>query len=467
MAKRLGALDIAFLSMDTKTTPTHVAALQIFELPKGQKDKYINRLYNVLRNPDDVGAPWNLKVKPGRTPLDFPSWVVDEDFDLDFHVRRNALPKSGSHASLCNLVSRLHSRQLDKTKPLWECHLIEGLKNKQFAIYMKIHHAMIDGMGGVHLMQAAYSTDPKQPLDTSIWANSSARKKRKRPQENFIKSLTKLGTGLARGTANTLPDLSRLFVDQGQKSLGRGESSAPPAFAAPKSVINQKVGNARRFDFATVSLSRVKALSKFAGVTVNDIVLAICAGGLRKYLEQQGQLPAKPLVTSVPVSVRRKGAEDEGNNISYIMVNLATNVADPKERLEIISSSSASAKEELSELSADAAKAFAAIAQSLTVVLKQLRMTEVAPPPANVVISNVPGPRETMYLGGAKLLGNYPVSVIVDGQGLNMTVHSYVDSLDFGLIACRDAVPGLDKLCKYMVKELDALEKVLGFEMAD
>lgn len=454
METRLTALDLAFLALETQKTPVNVGGLTIYEIPKGYKGNYVRDLLEKLMKLE-VGAPFNLKLN-STSLRRIPSWIVDEDFDLDYHVRHSALPKPGRMEDLMALVSRLHSRIMDRERPLWELHLIEGLDGNRFATYMKMHHAAIDGMGGIDVMENCFSTDPSKPL-RAPWALMPSRNKTRSElsrRERLEKTLkrTKARLGIAR-------DLGKIFVGQGMKVAGMLEDKSPAPFTAPESIFNQPISGARRFAARTISLSDVKALGKEAGATVNDMVLAICAGALRFYMEKHGDLPDRSLVATVPVSVRQ--VNRSGNQITYVAAKLATEIAAPLERLKMIGESTQQAKAEIRDVSADAATLFATLAQGMVAILNKFDLSDLLPPPANVTISNVPGPREPLYLGDAKLLANYPLSVLVNGQALNITVVSYCDSIDFGLMGCRDTLPDLEALADGLLAALEELRTAI------
>jgi diacylglycerol O-acyltransferase len=259
-----------------------------------------------------------------------------------------------------------------------------------------------------------------------------------------------------KGTANMVQDLSKLFWGQGLKATGISNNTSPVPFTAPKSIFNVPITGARRFAVKSLALSEIKALGKQANATVNDIVLALCSGALRKYMVEKSALPSKSLIASVPVSVRQ--VNRSGNQITYVSANLATNEPDTMIRLAKIGTSTKDAKQEIGAVSSDAATSFAVIAQGLVAVMNQLNMTNLLPPAANVTISNVPGPRQPLYFGQAKLEATYPLSVLIDGQSLNITVVSYCDRIDFGLMACRDTIPDVAKIADYIDDAMDGIK---------
>ncbi|MEL7449907.1 MAG: wax ester/triacylglycerol synthase family O-acyltransferase [Pseudomonadota bacterium] len=454
MAKRLTALDIAFLGLETQRTPVNVASLQILEIPAGYKGNFIRDLLGKLADLEP-GPPFNLRLNRGNL-MNMPHWQEDEHFDLSYHVRHSALPEPGDMNELLSLVSRLHSRVMDRERPLWEFHVIEGLQNNQFAIYMKMHHAAIDGMGGIALLEACYGESPDSPL-RAPW-QSGRERRQGYARHAFADTLTDMSRAVG-SQLRMLPDLGKLLAGNGMKAMGLKPAEAPVPFTAPKSLFNGHISGARRFAVTTISLGRIKKLAKAAGATVNDIVLATCSGALRHYLEGKDALPEDTLVASVPVSIRQLNRS--GNQITYVGAKLATDERRPLKRLEQIHQSTAQAKEEMAEVAPAAAMTFAVMAQGLVAVLNRFQMSGILPPPANVIISNVPGPRKALYLGGAKMLANYPLSVLVDGQALNITVVSYMDAVDFGLMACREVVPDVEHLATLIDDAFNELESAI------
>lgn len=442
MTEKLNALDLAFLSIEKRTTPVNVAFLTILSVPENYQGNYTQDLLKQLEKQAPT-PPFNQKLDTSKK-TSLPTWVEDEHFDIHYHVRHSALPKPGTQKDLMELISRLHIHLLDRDRPLWEFHLIEGLEGDRFAIYMKMHHATIDGMGGVEILENYLSASPSGKI-RAPWAGVKRGKPAKTVQNSGFKDRT-----------NLAKDLSSLLVTQGLKLIGLKDNLAPAPFTAPKSVFNVPITAARRFAVKTISLTEIKAVSKQAGTTVNDIVLAMCAGAIRKYLREKEALPKKAMIATVPVSVKQLNRS--GNQITYISANLATDEPDTLTRLKKISASTSHAKSEIQDLASGAASSFAVIAQGLVAALNQLNITHLLPPPSNVTISNVPGPKVPLYFGEAKMESNFPVSMLVPGQSLNITVVSYCDNVDFGLMACRDTIPDVNYLADLLESALESIQ---------
>jgi diacylglycerol O-acyltransferase len=453
MSKKLSALDLAFLSLEKKSTPVNVASLAIFEIPQNYKGNYPRDLLATLER-QAAGPPFNQKLSSVYSAA-LPSWETDTDFDLHYHVHHTALPKPGKLDDLLELASRLHSRLFDRERPLWEFHLIEGLENNQFALYMKMHHAAIDGMGGIELMENCFSLSADDEAKAP-WAGMPDTLKTGEDQSSGLMKKTTNLVGKVGTQSKMVQDLSKMFVGQGLKVAGIDMSTSPVPFSAPKSIFNVPITGSRRFAVKSLSLSEIKALGKQANATVNDIVLALCSGALRKYMMEKEALPKKSLIASVPVSVRQ--VNRSGNQITYVIANLATNEPDTMTRLAMIGKSTQDAKSELAGVSAGAATNFAVLAQGLVAVMNQLNISSMMPPAANVTISNIPGPRNPLYFGQAKLTATYPLSVLIDGQSLNITVVSYCDSISFGLMACRDTIPDVNIIADYIESSIEGVK---------
>jgi diacylglycerol O-acyltransferase len=453
MSEKLSALDLAFLSLEKKSTPVNVASLVIFEIPKNYKGNYPRDLLAKLKR-QAAGSPFNQKLSSVYSAA-LPSWETDTGFDLHYHVHHSALPKPGKLDDLLELVSRLHSRLFDRERPLWEFHMIEGLENNQFALYMKMHHSAIDGMGGIALMESCLSLSADDEAKAP-WVSMSDKLK---TDEHRSSGLMKKTTNLIEkvgSNSKMVQDLSKMFVRQGLKVAGINTSTSPVLFSAPKSIFNVPITGSRRFAVKSLSLSEIKALGKQLNATVNDIVLALCSGALRKYMMEKEALPKKSLTASIPVSVRQ--VNRSGNQITYVTANLATNEPDTMTRLAMIGKSTQDAKSELVGVSAGAATNFAVLSKGLVEVMNQLNISSMMPPAANITISNLPGPKNPLYFGQAKLMATYPLSILNDGQSLNITVVSYCDSISFGLMACRDTIPDVNIIADYIESSIDEIK---------
>jgi diacylglycerol O-acyltransferase / wax synthase len=447
--------DSVFLLTETREHPMHVGGLQLFEPPEGAGPEFAKEAYDALVA--------NRDFQP--TFLKRPSWVLGgvanvawtyddpDDIDLDYHVRRSALPSPGRVRDLLELTSLLHGSLLDRHRPLWEAHFVEGLNDGRFALYTKFHHSLIDGVSALKLMQRALSTNPDDPELRTLWSLPRRRKGSHSASRSRWQTLTQLAGSVAALGPSTW-SLARAALVEQQLTL---------PFAAPRTMLNVPIGGARRCAAQSWSLDRIKSIKQAAGVTVNDVVLAMCAGALRYYLTDQHALPNTPLIAMVPVSLRSAAEADSGGNmVGSILCNLATDVEDPEKRLQTISESMRGNKKVFSELPRLQAFALSAFLIAPLGLAALPGFVSAAPPPFNIVISNVPGPTEPMYWGGARLDGNYPLSIALDGQALNITLVNNADNIDFGLVGCRRSVPHLQRLLGHLESSLKDLERAVG-----
>ncbi len=457
---RLSLLDMDFLQMESAESPAHVGGLQIFEPPKDYEGDFVQDLVEDLKKGGPVVPPFNQRLKmPSSILGGFPEWELDPEFDLDYHVRFSALPRPGTMDQLFTLIERIHSRQLDRTRPLWEAYLIEGLEDGRFVMYTKMHHSVIDGIAGMRLIAQTLSVSPDVGVVKAPWQIDTRRKSD--PDVAPPPAADILGNIIAgaRKQLKTLPEIAQNFVDLGRQMAGVEDTSLAMPFGAPRTQFNYPVTAHRRFAVDSLDMAEVKALGKRLGGTINDVVLSVCAGALRQYFVEHQSLPDRPLNTVVPVSFRPEDGSSGGNQISAIMVDLATHIADPVQRFYAIRKSADSAKAQVKAMSKEGKANYAIMMNGMNLVLDPLIRTGVVPPASNLVISNVPGPPVTLYLNGARLTGMYPVSVLMHGMGLNITITSYEGRLDFGLIACRKAVPDLRHMASLISSEFRKLEE--------
>lgn len=451
----MSPIDSVFLLTESREHPMHVGGLQLFQPPEGAGPEFVREAYDALVTDRDFQPTFRKRpawVLGGLANL---AWAYDDadDVDIDYHLRRSALPSPGRVRELLELTSRLHSTLLDRHRPLWEAHFVEGLNDGRFALYSKFHHSLIDGVSALKLMQRTLSTDSDDTELQAIWSLPRRRKESHSPSRSRWQTLTQLAGSVAAFGPSTW-SLARAALVEQQLTL---------PFAAPRTILNVPIGGARRFAAQSWSLDRIKSIKRAAGVTVNDVVLAMCAGALRHYLLDQHALPDTPLVAMVPVSLRTAEEADSGGNmVGSILCNLATDVEDPAQRLETISESMRGNKKVFSDLPRLQAFALSAFLIAPLGLAAVPGFVSSAPPPFNIVISNVPGPTEPMYWGGARLDGNYPMSIALDGQALNITLVNNAGNLDFGLVGCRRSVPHLQRLLDHLESSLKDLERAVG-----
>lgn len=447
----LSPFDQMFLWIEKQQQPMHVAGLQLFSFPEDAGPHYVSELAEHMRSFTQAQAPFNRRLV---TRLGKGYWEEDDEFDLDHHFRHFALPEPGRIRDLLALVSAEHGNLLDRQRPLWEVYLIEGIEGRRFALYSKIHHSMADGVATARMFARALSNSPDTRDMPPVWANPPRKKAAvaSHPADK-ASGLARLMAGVGKQAA-TLPSVVSEIVKISGKAMR--DPDVVSVFQAPQCLLNQSITGSRRFAAQSYSMDRFKAVGKIFECTINDVVLAVCASALREYLLSQQDLPEKPLIAMVPVSLR-KDDSDAGNQVAVILANLATHVADPAKRLQLIKASVQESKARLSQMTPEEILNYT----TLTLAPSGLTLlTGLAPQlqAFNVVISNVPGPREPLYWNGARLQGMYPVSIPIDRVALNITLTSYCNQLDFGLVACRRTLPSVQKMLEYLEKGLRELE---------
>lgn len=463
---RLGVLDMMFLYGETPSTMMHVGALLPFSAPADAPADHLRRVVEDTRA-RDVAPPWNRKLSHPRllySPTQ--SWVVDHNVDFDYHVRRSALASPGDERELGTLVSRLHSNPVDLTRPPWELHLIEGLADGRFAWYVKIHHSLLDGFTGMKVLGRSLSTDPgerHQPLFFTVPEPRTGRSHAPASgDENRRHGLAGALVGSVTGLGRSAVSLTRALVNteiRRDGDFGHLASSAQ----APHCILNNRIGRNRRFATQQYALARLKALGATHGATLNDVALAVIGGGLRTFLAELGELPDQPLIAFLPVNVRAKDDAGGGNAVGAILVGLGTDIADPTRRLAAITASTRMSKSQLQTMSRNAIMAYSAALLAPASVQVASALTGVRPPwpfTYNLSVSNVPGPPDALYFNGSRLEASYPVSIAGHGMALNITLHSYADTLNVGFVGCRETLPHLQRLAVYTGAALEELESM-------
>ena len=465
--KRLTPMDAMFLYGETPQTMMHVGGLLPFAMAPDAPADFLRHLMQEIKTTAPVYAPWNLKLKtPGFLLNPAHQWIVDPDFDIEYHVRRSALPHPGDERELGILVSRLHSHPLDLTRPPWELHLIEGLAGNRFALYVKFHHALVDGYSAMQLLVRSMSENPDSREEVLFFSLPPRRRTEPAPPKAASSPLADIGAVLGRAVSLTksVPELAASLVKLQLRRDGDLKHLVS-SYEAPHSVLNARIGRNRRFATQQYEVARLAAVGKAAGATLNDVVLAICGGGLRRFLSESNQIGDKSLIAFLPVNVRPKGDAGGGNAVGAILATLGTDVADPIERLHVISRSTRKAKGQLTNLPMESILAYSAMLMAPAATQVFAAMTGMKTPMPftfNLCVSNVPGPRHPLYFRGARLEANYPLSIPIHGMALNITCQSYAGTLNFGFIGDRDALPHLQRLAVYSGDALAELESALG-----
>ncbi len=446
--------DSMFLLAESREHPMHVGGLQLFELPDGAGPDYVSDFHRELLALADVRPLFRRRPRGPVGSVGQFAWSNDDNLDIEYHVRHSGLPRPGRVRELLELVSRLHGTLLDRHRPMWEFTVVEGLQGNRFAAYSKIHHALLDGVSALRLIQSSLSEDPDEmgvrpPWSPRVRTNVFDKPRRSAEVDPFTAAgrLVKDVVGLGGAAAKVVNEAFR-------------EQSATLAFQAPKSMFNVPITGARRFAAQGWPLERVKAVGRAAGATMNDVMLAMCAGALRRYMLDLGALPDRPLVAAVPMSLRARSESSLGGNaVGLILCNMATDDPDAASRLATIHESMLKGKAVYHGMSRLQITALSAIPLVPLAIGTIPGLTTLTPPGFNVLISNVPGPREPLYWNGARMQGVYPLSIPYEGQALNITVTSYAGSLEFGLTGCRRTVPHLQRLLALLEESLQDLEK--------
>lgn len=455
--------DSLFLMAESRQTPMHVGGLLLLDPPEGAGPGWLAEQFREALEHTEVGP--RLARRPVRMAGAGPwEWERDEHIDLEYHVRHSALPHPGRVRELLTLVGRLHGTLLDRSRPLWETHFIEGLSDGRIAAYTKMHHAMIDGVSAMRLLERSLSKDPDSMPKPAVW---SPEPRRRRPAPDAAggrlgRAAHAVGDAVqgAVGGVRALTGASEATLRQAVRSFQ--EQAAAMPYQAPRSPLNVSITGARRFAADDWPLERLDAIKQATGATVNDVLMAMCAGALRRYLLGLGQLPDDPLVAMVPVSLREADDEAISNAVGVVLCNLGTHLEDPEERFAWVRSSMDQGKLSLKGLTPTAAMLVSALTFAPLALGPLFRFEAFRKPPFNLVISNVPGPREPLYWNGARLLGDYPLSIPSHGQAVNITATTVHGDLDIGITGDRNSLPHLQDLLDHLETSLVELEAVGG-----
>jgi WS/DGAT/MGAT family acyltransferase len=472
--KQLSGLDATFLYLETPEMPMHVGALHLFELPPGTRSKFVTRLREHLASRLPITPV--LRRRLWWMPLNManPAWV-DAEPDLKQHIVEIRLPKvAGRAAGMRELeaqVSALHPVLLDRSRPLWKFHVFEGLApgpngEKRVALYTQLHHAAVDGQAAVALANALLDTTAEP---RAIDVKPSGRKRTfELDMTEMLRGVLGLQAQKVAAIVKNLPDTVGTLKDAtvqalGSSSLLGGKGGSPGNLTlAPRTPMNVSVTRERAFATVTLPMHELRALGRVHGATVNDMVLAVCSGALRRYLARHRQLPKKSLVAAVPISLREKGDTTADNQASMSLISLGTHIADAGQRLAHIKAASGAMKSTVGSLKRILPTDFPSLGvpwlmEAAASLYGKARVADRFPQVANVVISNVPGPPVALYMAGARMLTNYPASIVVHGMALNITVQSYEHSLDFGLMADGAAMPDVRELAEAIRVAFDDL----------
>ncbi len=467
---RLSLQDASFLYLETPAMPMNIGSVQKFALPQGAgaAENFCKRLRTLLaRRAPDVRF-MSCKLKQTPFAFDHPVWVFDNNFSIDAHLKRFKLTGKGTQLQLERRIAQLHEKPLPRDKPLWIYYLFEGLHDGTVVLYEKYHHACFDGVTGQQVMELLFTEHPDDRLPLSAVSDNPLQ--HEEPKDSTL--LFDAGNQLARQTldgARALPSGLRAFGSWLRRTVAERASAAR---IAPRTMFNCALSPYRTWTCASIPLSEVKTLARHNQCSVNDLFLAICSGGVKRYLERNGQLPDESLLCGVPVSLHAPGDDSMKNSVSMLVSTLATDKQDPRNRIAAIKSSMRSGIRSVAETSALTPDDFhlpgiggmVSLASTLT---GAARWADVAPPIVNLVISNVPGPRTKRYLCGAEMLTHYPVSIPGEGLTLNITCQSYVDRLDIGFTACQEALPDIASLRRDTLEAWEELKALRQVELED
>ena len=483
LVRQLTSLDAEFLAIENDRNYAHVSGLAVLDPSGAPGGKLtLSDLRQLVEERIHLLPPFRWRLESVPLGLDHPWWVEDEEFDIGFHVRELALPVPGDDHQLATQVERIFSRPLDRARPLWEMYLIQGVSGDRAAVFTKIHHAVVDGVSGAEILGILFDLDPagrELPPEGPSIATS--------PHPGSLGLLRKRATALpgrvisgVRSVPSTVLNASDLppvrafpgvrslgvATDRVKRAVGRGGTEPDPGRAglkAPRTLLNDRISRHRHFSFGTLALADVKQVKDAYGVKVNDVVMSLASGAIRQFLLENDDLPMEPMVAMVPVSIR--GEQDHGtfgNQVSAMMAALPTDVPDAVERLMCAHAEMVVAKQHHSTQSDDFIERATGLVPPVLFTRAARMATELGAssrfrPHFNAIVSNVPGPPVPLYMAGAKLESHYPASVIMDGVGLNITVLSYLDRLDVGIVGDRELAPNFDRLVDAMRDELSEL----------
>ena len=506
-AKKLSSMDASFLYLETPEMPMHVGSMAIFRLPENYNGNFFEDFKAMIASRLHIAPILKARLEKAPLDIDHPSWVEDDQFDIDRHIFRGSLPAPYDRATLERIVGWMHAKLLNRARPLWEFYVFEGMKDNEIGFYSKMHHACIDGGAGAALTSMIYDVTPVPRQVDPPAAKAKVGQEPRDIAATLLDSYQQLWSqplGAAAAKSIELPrsgksDLGSVLFDNAMYQIESavkfaaniptmlksasdviGKISDPKSrdglasMVSPPSILNKSISSERSFAGTSISLSRAKALAKQSGGKLNDVVLALASGVVRRYLLQKGALPAKSMTAAVPISLREEGNTDSNNQVFGMICAIATNVEDPKTRLETIIAQSTRSKEmshplralmpQVSNISMLGAPI---LVQILALLYSRSNLSDVLPPAANITVSNVPGPRQTLYAAGAELLHIFPVSISTHGIALNITVQSYRDQLDFGFIAGANIIPHVQVLCDMLPEQFAALEAAFTPPAAD
>jgi len=458
---KLSTIDGGFLLTESHHSPKHIGGLMVFQLPKGKSVAWLRSLLDGMRKAPP-GFPFNQKLKD-QVALQY-ELEPDEHLEIDYHLRHTVLPSPGDERQFLDVLARLHANLLDRERPLWEFHLIEGLAGRRFALYVKIHHSLCDGITFGRWIAESTSPDPGEMNTPPIWARDESPVVSEGHGLDYGQMIAD-GVKTLGGGFKTALGLSTLTAKMIQRRFFSGDVTVALPLSAPRTSINVPTGAARTVSFTSYALEDLRAIGKSQQSSINDVVMTLCDMAVRRYFEVHGDSLDGPLVAYMPVNIRTDGDDGDGNLVTLLQVKLASDHSDPLEALAEVRESIVSARKVFSGGSRTAVQYYSLMVALLSQVEEVLKLNKILPPVNNLVISNVPGPKEKLYLKGAECVGIYPVSTLPPITALNVTACSYAGTLYFGLIAGRTAVPDLAVLTSCLDNAFLELAEATGVKV--
>lgn len=451
----LTAVDQLFLLLESRKQPMHVGGLFLFELPELAQTADCNFVYELVQQMQTSTVPPSFPFNQVLEHLLF--WKQDENFHVEHHFRHVALPQPARVRELLMYISKEHSRLLDRAMPLWECHVIEGIcpefegGAERFALYFKIHHSLVDGIAAMRLIQRSLSQSPTEPMTLPVWSLMARHR-------NQVDAILPAGRSIASMIKEQLLTIKPVYSELIDNFKNRHAEDYVSPFDAPMSVLNQRISASRRIAAQSYEMQRFRDIADKLHVTMNDVILAVCAGAIRRYLQSINALPKKPLIAFVPMSLRNDDSTS-GNQLSFLLANLGTHLDDPIRRLQLIHDSMNKGKRRFRRMNQAQVINYSAIAyawEGINILTGLFPRKQAF----NLIISNVPGVDKPLYWNGAPLKALYPASIIVDGQAMNITLTTYLDKLEFCITACSKLLPHVQDMLALIEEELGALEVI-------
>ncbi|QFU75361.1 wax ester/triacylglycerol synthase family O-acyltransferase [Halioglobus maricola] len=450
-ASKLKPLDAVWLMMETPDTPMHVGVLATFQKPARATASYFADLADELRATEAV-APWNCRVSRGVVR----KLSEDPDFELDYHFRRSALPEPGGERELGRMISRLHSNALDRARPLWEFHLIEGLENNRFAFYIKIHHALVEAVNGVPALLSTLASSARARNVSPLWTVPLS----------AVESgdlMDDLGSSGLEGTLDSAGALGRAVVDMARAAVQPSErNSFIFPRGTPRSTLNRHINAQRRFATQEIEQARIEALAEATDSTVNEMLTYLMGSSLRRFFKEYNALPDESLVGIMPVSLQERSQHLAGNAIAGLRVSLGTNFGDPLARLDAVKASMQEVREDRASLPEEAVTSYVLLRAAPLYASQLGVLGRFVPPLYNLAVSNTAGSDKPLYFNGARLESIYPLAPLMQHSALSVDCVSYNGNFNIGFTGARDTLPHLQRMAVYLGKAMTDLEELLA-----